>query len=213
MRLASPAILLDDIWGFLLADATTALSIGKLIADSVTELRLAELDPANLPTDIAAIPTTAMRGTDSAALAAEYTAARAALIDNVGQLGLISASETLLLSSDAEVTHTGDTTLTKVKEFVVTVPGTYRITAELKQSVDVSSAQYQVNINGSPVGVLHPTVSDHTVYQEFSDDLEVVPNDLVQAFIKVTIGSRTAFLRNFRLKGDLGVGVGVERSV
>ena len=37
----------------------------------ITEARLAELDPANLPTDIAAIPTTAMRGTDSAATSAK----------------------------------------------------------------------------------------------------------------------------------------------
>lgn len=36
------------------------------LASVATEARLAELDAANLPTDIAAIPTTAMRGTDSA---------------------------------------------------------------------------------------------------------------------------------------------------
>jgi hypothetical protein len=42
---------------------------------------LAELDAANLPTDIAAIPTTAMRGTDSAALASVATEARLAELD------------------------------------------------------------------------------------------------------------------------------------
>lgn len=36
------------------------------LASVCTEARLAELDAANLPTDIAAIPTTAMRGTDGA---------------------------------------------------------------------------------------------------------------------------------------------------
>ncbi len=41
-----------------------------------TEARLAELDQANLPTDVAAIPTT-MVGTDSAALASVWTEARA----------------------------------------------------------------------------------------------------------------------------------------
>jgi len=43
-----------------------------------TETRLAELDAANLPTDIAAIPTTAMRGTDNAALASVCTEGRLA---------------------------------------------------------------------------------------------------------------------------------------
>ena len=39
------------------------------LASVATEARLAELDAANLPTDIAAIPTTAMRGTDNVVLA------------------------------------------------------------------------------------------------------------------------------------------------
>jgi len=46
------------------------------LATVATETRLAELDAANLPTDIGAIPTTAMRGTDAAMLAASYTAER-----------------------------------------------------------------------------------------------------------------------------------------
>ena len=49
-------------------------------AAAATEARLAELDAANLPTDIAAIPTV-MRGTDSAALASEVTAARMSELD------------------------------------------------------------------------------------------------------------------------------------
>ena len=62
------------------------------LASVCTESRLAELDGANLPTDIAAIPTTAMRGTDgvdtatmrgtdSAALASVATEARLAELD------------------------------------------------------------------------------------------------------------------------------------
>jgi len=46
-----------------------------------TEGRLAELDAGNLPTDIAAIPTTAMRGTDNAALASVCTEGRLAELD------------------------------------------------------------------------------------------------------------------------------------
>jgi len=44
-------------------------------------LRLAELDPANLPADVAAIPTTAQRGTDNAALASVCTSLRLAELD------------------------------------------------------------------------------------------------------------------------------------
>ena len=46
-----------------------------------TEGRLAELDAANIPADIAAIPTTAMRGTDNAALASVATEGRLAELD------------------------------------------------------------------------------------------------------------------------------------
>ena len=51
------------------------------LASVCTEARLAELDAANLPTDIAAIPTTAMRGTDNAALASVCTEGRLAELD------------------------------------------------------------------------------------------------------------------------------------
>ncbi len=62
------------------------------LASVCTEVRLAELDAANLPTDVAAIPTTAMRGTDgvdtatmrgtdSAALASVCTEVRLAELD------------------------------------------------------------------------------------------------------------------------------------
>ncbi len=43
------------------------------LASVCTETRLAELDAGNLPTDVAAIPTTAKRGTDSALLAASIS--------------------------------------------------------------------------------------------------------------------------------------------
>ena len=50
------------------------------LASVCTEARLAELDPANLPTDVAAIPTV-MIGTDNAALASVCTEARLAELD------------------------------------------------------------------------------------------------------------------------------------
>ena len=47
----------------------------------ITETRLAELDAGNLPTDVAAIDTATMRGTDSAALASVATETRLAELD------------------------------------------------------------------------------------------------------------------------------------
>lgn len=49
----------------------TRITAAVALASVCTEGRLAELDAANLPTDIAAIPTTAMRGTDNGATEAK----------------------------------------------------------------------------------------------------------------------------------------------
>ena len=57
------------------------LSRAATQASVCTEARLAELDAANLPADVDAIPTTAMRGTDSAALASVCTETRLAELD------------------------------------------------------------------------------------------------------------------------------------
>lgn len=57
----------DDVTG--LAGAAMRGTDSAALASVATEARLAELDAANLPTDIAAIPTTAMRGTDNVVLA------------------------------------------------------------------------------------------------------------------------------------------------
>lgn len=62
-------------------------------AAAITEARLAELDAANLPTDIAAIPTTPMRGTDNAALATVCTEARLA---ELGAANLPADVDTLI---------------------------------------------------------------------------------------------------------------------
>lgn len=90
--------------GIALANKLTAVRAALL--DEITALRMAELDPANLPADIAAILAdvtgiagAAMRGTDNAALAASwtaalatalgnYTAARAGYLDNINNADL-----------------------------------------------------------------------------------------------------------------------------
>jgi hypothetical protein len=81
------------------------------LASVATEARLAELDAGNLPTDIAAIPTTAMRGTDSAALASEVTSARmATLTDWIdgGRLDLLldAIPTTAMRGTDSAATAT-----------------------------------------------------------------------------------------------------------
>jgi len=61
--------------------ATAQALYAPALASVCTEARLAELDAGNLPTDVAAIPTTAMRGTDSGALASVCTEARLSELD------------------------------------------------------------------------------------------------------------------------------------
>ena len=76
------------------------------LASINTETRLAELDSGNMPSDIDAIPTTAMRGTDSAALASNYTSARAGYIDNInGHTAQTGDNYTLIGNSGVGLTH------------------------------------------------------------------------------------------------------------
>ena len=82
-----------------------SLAVGPALASVATEARLAELDAANLPTDVAAIPTTAMRGTDSAALASVCTEARLAVLTAL----TAAAAAKLALSSNTIVSGTVDT--------------------------------------------------------------------------------------------------------
>lgn len=93
---------------------TAAADYGAALASVCTETRLAELDAANLPTDIAAIPTTAMRGTDSAA-----TEAKQDTIDTV--VDAIKAVTDALPDSGA-LTNIGTDTarLTDVRAAVLT---------------------------------------------------------------------------------------------
>jgi len=71
----------EAVFEFSIENRFTRGTDSAALASVCTEGRLAELDDANLPTDIAAIPTTAMRGTDSAALASVATEARLAELD------------------------------------------------------------------------------------------------------------------------------------
>ena len=84
------------IWHQLNSAISTAGSMGKLLKDEITSARMAILtdwiNGGRLDLLLDAIPTTAMRGTDSAALASEVTAARMATITdwiNGGRLDLL----------------------------------------------------------------------------------------------------------------------------
>lgn len=80
------------------------------LASVATEARLAELDAANLPTDIAAIPTTAMRGTDGANTTAPDNAGIAAIQAKTDDLTFTKANEldsNIQSVNDVTVTGTG----------------------------------------------------------------------------------------------------------
>lgn len=72
------------VWHQALTAVVTAGSVGKLLKDEITSARMAVLadwiNGGRLDLLLDAIPTTAMRGTDSAALASEVTAARMATL-------------------------------------------------------------------------------------------------------------------------------------
>ncbi len=92
----------------------TRLSAARaLLLDEITAARLAELDAGNLPAAVDAIPTTAMRGTDSAALATVCTEVRLAELAAANLPTDIAAikSETALIVAD-----TGTTLDTKIND-------------------------------------------------------------------------------------------------
>jgi len=77
-----------------------------------TEGRLAELDAGNLPTDIAAIPTTAMRGTDNSALASVCTEGRLAELDGAN---LPADVDTILADTNELQTDDYPTSIAAIK--------------------------------------------------------------------------------------------------
>ena len=138
-------------------------------------------------------------------LETRLTDARAALIDDIGKGALISASDTgPLLSSDAEVTESV-TSYVKKKEFLVTVPGTYRIKFDLAVSNALATGNGRIYKNGAALGTERSTSSES--YVTYSEDLGVGVNDLIQLYLKTD--TYLAKAQNFRLYGTLGTGVGV----
>jgi len=114
-----------------------------------TEGRLAELDAANLPTDIAAIPTTAMRGTDNAALASVCTEGRLAELDAAN---LPADVDTLLTRITAAVALASVCTEGRLAELdaanlptdIAAIP----TTAEIKTAMEAAGSDLHYLITG-----------------------------------------------------------------
>jgi hypothetical protein len=120
-----------------------------------TEARLAELDAGNLPTDIAAIPTTAMRGTDNAALASVCTESRLAELDAANLPAIIDAIKVVtdLLADSA-------TTLVSA----AAAAGTLSTTQMTTNLTEVTNDHYNGRIIIWTSGVLQNQATDITDY-------------------------------------------------
>jgi len=129
------------------------------------------------------------------------------------QGAIVNISDNLLLSSDAEVTHTGDTSMHKKKEFAMAVSGYFRITFEIKYSKDGIKSYGHIYRNGVAWGTRQETVSPHDTYQAFSEDLIFGAGDLLQLYIGNMDGGEIAYAKLLRIHGDESVGAGVEAPV
>ncbi len=124
----------------------------------------------------------------------------------------VTASDNLLVSSDAEIVTTL-TVYTKFKEFRVQVNGKYRVTFDLTivGTYGTYSAFGQVWKNGAPYGVEATNNSGN--WHTRSDDLDFVVGDLVQLYGKVYVSGIECHLKNFRLYGSISGNVAFENPV
>lgn len=113
-----------------------------------------------------------------------------------------SASDTLLASADTEETKS-TTVAEKLKEFLISLPGKFRITWDMKTSSAANDVYAQIYKNGVAFGTLHTSVD--TSYESFSEDLWFSAGDLIQIFISRESATGTCNLQNFRVKGTIGV--------
>lgn len=112
--------------------------------------------------------------------------------------GIISASDTLILSADTERTTTS-TSYEKKKEIKVVYNGTYRVKFDLKSSSAGHNVYGRIYKNGSAVGI--ERIRDQITYQTFSEDIAFEAGDTIELWSKAT-SSYTAYVQNFRIYGD-----------
>jgi hypothetical protein len=106
----------------------------------------------------------------------------------------------LFASADTEETHTGDTTMTKVKEIQIKTPGTLSISFDIKNSNAGGATTGQVYKNGVALGTSQGVTG--TTYTTYTETLgPFTAGDLIQLYIKTGAAVNTAYARNFRLSG------------
>jgi len=117
----------------------------------------------------------------------------------------VQPSETLRHTNDPEKSTTS-TYSTRLKEIFSAVTGVWRVRFDLRSSSSAYTAYGAIYRNGSPHGASRSTTS--TTYVTFTEDLSFTTGDRIQLYGAVSSGG-TAYVRNFRLYGDAGEGVGV----
>jgi len=167
----------------------------KSMRDIEADISSMQTDIANVKSDIADVKT-AIQSVDSKQ------------DDVLGSLvNIVTVSDNLLLSSDAQVDTTEDTPQ-KVKEFLIKIGGKYRIKFDFYNGTPGYGAG-RIYINGVGVG----TQRAAGTWTTFSEDLDVDVNDLLQLYIWDSPTTGHAYARNFRLYGDESHSIGVENTV
>jgi len=112
----------------------------------------------------------------------------------------IRPSDTLRISNDAEKSIKS-TAWTRMKEIASGVAGAWRVRFELKTPNSAYEADGRVYKNNEGVGLTRSTTS--TSYVAFTEDLPFAQGDAVQLFAHGAASDVAAYVRNFRLYGDL----------
>ena len=181
--------------------------IEAALASICTEARLAELDAANLPTDVAAIPTTAMRGTDSAALASVCTEGRLAELDGANLPADIAAIPTTAMRGTDSAALAASYTATRAGyldelaaanlpadiDAIKAVTGDMKVLDTTIASVDTADTVFRLtagltgndDINNATCSIYDATGGKWSGPRRVSD--------YVHATLQVTIDANTAF--------------------
>jgi hypothetical protein len=117
---------------------------------------------------------------------------------NVNGTAILSASDNLKTSSDADVTTTA-TSFAKVKEIQVNIIGRIRVKFDLRMA-GAYTAHGRIYVNGVAVGTDQSTTSG--TFQTYSEDITVKPSDLVEIYAYTTNASGITHVQNFRIYFD-----------
>ena len=106
-------------------------------------------------------------------------------------------SDDLLSSMDIERVNTNGITYAKVKECIIGISGTYRVTFDMKTLNAIKDAYGQIYKSGVAEGTERMTAE--TSYQPFTEDIALVVGDLLQLYTKSEDVSNTCYIQNFRV--------------